>query len=177
MELLSKCPLEQAYQLVHGLLDGICGRVQPQFDDYSKIWSLEDWWLVTDAIKMVCRKEANSGFRSDTIRSSLTTLPVSYQDMILEVFVTREEDIRSALEDQTNAIAESSLTDFDWKVKLAIAGDKLASIQQPLVTVDLDIHSNDSRRITSVEMNKDELKKLITSLDAANKAMLQLKTH
>jgi len=176
MELLSKCPLDQAYQLVHGVLDGICGHAGAQYNDYSKIWSLEDWWLVTDAIKLCCRKAANNGLKIETIQSSHTTLPASYQDMIIEVLRIREDDVHCALEEQTNAIAESSLTDFDWKVKLAIAGDNLASIQQPLITLDLAVQTNDSRKISSVEMNKEELKKLITSLDAANKAVMQLKT-
>jgi len=50
-----------------------------------------------------------------------------------------------------------------------MASDKLASIKLPLVTMDLDLQTGDSSRLVSVEMNKEELKSLISSLDAANK--------
>ena len=56
-----------------------------------------------------------------------------------------------------------------WVQQIAVASDRLASIKQPLVTLDLDLETGNSSRLVSVEMNKDELKKLIASLDAANK--------
>jgi len=36
-------------QFIHKVLDGMCGRVPPSYTDYSKNWSLEEWWSVTDS--------------------------------------------------------------------------------------------------------------------------------
>jgi len=40
-------------QFLHKLLDGICGRVPPSYTDYSKTWSLEEWWKVMDSCRAV----------------------------------------------------------------------------------------------------------------------------
>ena len=65
-------------------------------------------------------------------------------------------------------------------VQLPMASDKLAAIHDPLLCVDFDIHSQHSGdldihsqhrgdRLVSVEMNKNDLETMITSLDLANK--------
>ena len=50
-----------------------------------------------------------------------------------------------------------------------MASDKLGAIQKPVLNLDLDISENGKRRMESIEMNKEELERLISSLEAANK--------
>ena len=52
-----------------------------------------------------------------------------------------------------------------------MSSDKLANLQQPLVTLDLDLGSPEvqDHHSVSVEMDGEELSQLITSLEAANK--------
>lgn len=50
-----------------------------------------------------------------------------------------------------------------------MSSDKLATVQEPLLVVDLDVRESDKKKAMSLEMNKLELGKLITSLEAANK--------
>ena len=56
-------------------------------------------------------------------------------------------------------------------LQLVVSSDKLASVQEPLLAVDLDIvgAGEDEGTFTSVEMNKADLQKMIASLEAANK--------
>ena len=56
-------------------------------------------------------------------------------------------------------------------MQLVVSSDKLASVQEPLLAVDLDIDGvgEDEGKSVSVEMNKDDLQKMIASLEAANK--------
>ena len=53
-----------------------------------------------------------------------------------------------------------------------MSSDKLSSIHEPLMCLDLDIGDQQSGSKVSVEMNKTDLHKLITSLEAANKVWI-----
>jgi hypothetical protein len=50
-----------------------------------------------------------------------------------------------------------------------MSSDKLSSIQQPVVSMDFDLCEGAETRRENVELSKDELEKLISSLEAANK--------
>lgn len=57
---------------------------------------------------------------------------------------------------------------FHFK-QLALSSDKIASLQMPLLNLYLDVKENGEVKPYSVEMSKEELQKLINSLEAANK--------
>lgn len=50
-----------------------------------------------------------------------------------------------------------------------MATDKLSNMREPVISLDLDIKEKTGMKHVLVELNKDELKELITSLEAANK--------
>jgi hypothetical protein len=50
-----------------------------------------------------------------------------------------------------------------------MSSDKLSSIQEPIFNLDLDIQRDNESKITSVELDKQDLMKMITTLEAANK--------
>lgn len=52
---------------------------------------------------------------------------------------------------------------------MVLASDKIAGIRKTVVSMDLDIQQGNTVRPVTVEMTKEELKNLITSLEAANK--------
>ena len=54
-------------------------------------------------------------------------------------------------------------------LQMTMSSDKLASIREPTVTVNFDVDENGQERHISVELTNDELKNLISSLEAANK--------
>ena len=59
-------------------------------------------------------------------------------------------------------------------MQLIMSSDKLGSIQQPVVSVDLDLCEGGETRRENVELSKDELEQLITSLEAANKVHVHM---
>jgi len=50
-----------------------------------------------------------------------------------------------------------------------MSSSQLSSIQKPIVSLDFDITENGQRRKCDIELSKDELAELVTSLEAANK--------
>jgi len=58
---------------------------------------------------------------------------------------------------------------------LALSSDKISFLQTPLLNLNLDVQENGIVKPVSIEMNREELQTLISSLEAANKVVLQLK--
>ncbi|CAK8697275.1 unnamed protein product [Clavelina lepadiformis] len=78
--------------------------------------------------------------------------------------------------DDSQHIISGHLKDFDWQLNLALSSDKLASLNQPLVNVDFDLQTKSTQTsLHSVEMDGDELDKLVAALEQANKALQQAK--
>ena len=50
-----------------------------------------------------------------------------------------------------------------------MSSDKLGSIQRPVLSLDLELREDGRGREEGVELSKEELAKLISSLEAANK--------
>ena len=50
-----------------------------------------------------------------------------------------------------------------------MSSDKLGSIHQPVLSLDLDVSEDGERRRENLELSKEELAKMIGSLEAANK--------
>ena len=51
-----------------------------------------------------------------------------------------------------------------------MSSDKIATVQEPVVSLDLDVQTNSGARNTvAVELSRDDLNNLIASLEAANK--------
>ena len=85
-------------------------------------------------------------------------------------------ELRVSGVERTTLISKAYLKDFDWNVKLLMSSDKLASIREPLASIDLDLITENGPKTFSLELDKSELKALIESLEAANKHVLQLRT-
>lgn len=56
-------------------------------------------------------------------------------------------------------------------LQLALSSDKLSALNAPLVNLSLDLKDNGTQRSTNIEMNKEELQRLISALEAANKVL------
>lgn len=50
-----------------------------------------------------------------------------------------------------------------------MSSDKLGAIQKPVLNLDLNILENGQKRMESIELNQQELERVISSLEAANK--------
>ncbi|CDQ56103.1 unnamed protein product [Oncorhynchus mykiss] len=109
------------------------------------------------------------------VLASLADVGSGYGEAVLTVLRARREEIRQALVERTNNVSSSTLQDFDWQIKLALSSDKISFLHTPLLNLRLDVKENGALKPLSVEMNREELQTLISSLEAANKVVLQLK--
>ncbi|XP_038055732.1 COMM domain-containing protein 8-like [Patiria miniata] len=176
LKLLEKCPSEKLDSLLHEVIDGICGHCRPRLQDYSRVWTGEVWFQVLDACQTWIKNAVKNGLTKDGMEKDLENLPAEIQRRLVECVTVRRGDIRASLLADTAAISQAHLKDFDWKLKLALSSDKIASVQEPLLNVDFNVQEGDHNKTVSLEMDRQELNKLIASLETANKAVLQMKT-
>lgn len=157
------------------ICDSICGRSSAQHTNYSDIWDLTEWWEVTDNVKTLLRITARDNWTNEQTSEFLTDMPENYKKMVIDVITLRGPEIKQSLISSSCAISDSHLKDFDWKLKMTLSSDKLSNIKQPLATLDLHLQKNKKREVHSTEMSRQELDKLITSLEGANKAVQQMR--
>ncbi|XP_028404022.1 COMM domain-containing protein 8-like [Dendronephthya gigantea] len=177
IKLIEKCPKDSIPKVIHGFLDEICGQNILRFQDFTKIWSIEEWKQLKASWTSCLRSLAKDNITVENIEKQLDQISISkdIQKVVSECLKPRKEEIRVALIEETCNLSQATLKDFDWKLKLIMATDKLSNMREPVVSLDLDIKEKAGMKHVLVELSKDELKELIASLEAANKVVMQLK--
>ncbi|XP_055290920.1 COMM domain-containing protein 8 [Moschus berezovskii] len=172
---LQKLPVERGLQLLHKIIDGICGRTYPLYQDYHSVWDSAEWMHVLEDITTFFKAVVGKNLSDEEISQQLNQLNSSHQEAIMKCLKSRKYEIKKTLLEEIVDISSAQLQDFDWQIKLALSSDKIASLQMPLLNLHLDVKENGEVKPYSVEMSKEELQNLIDSLEAANKVVLQLK--
>ncbi|XP_004645719.1 COMM domain-containing protein 8 [Octodon degus] len=172
---LQKLPLERGAQLLHKIIDGICGRAYPLYQDYDSVWDSAEWVHVLEDVTKFFKAVVGKNSSDEETLQQLNQLSSSHQEHIMKCLKSRKDEIKQVLLGEIVNISSAQLQDFDWQLKLALSSDKIATLQMPLVSLHLDVKENGEVKPYSVEMNKEELQNLINSLEAANKVVLQLK--
>ncbi|XP_006004704.1 COMM domain-containing protein 8 [Latimeria chalumnae] len=175
LQLLEKLPATECPKFLHKVIDGVCGRASPRFQDYGSIWSLAEWLDVVEACAVFFRFAVGQQLSDTEVLQKMSALSPDHHEAMMKCLKGRKEEIRQALVEKTNEVSSAQLQDFDWQLKLALSSDKISSLQAPLLNLDLDVQENGKLKPVSIEMNKEELQNLINSLEAANKVVLQLK--
>nr|XP_058952180.1 COMM domain-containing protein 8-like [Pocillopora verrucosa] len=177
LELLGKCSKEEAEKITHELLESICTGKSLRYQNYGKIWTTEEWKLLQQNGKETLKGFTSRGMDKEQISKELDrfSLTSEVKQAILDCVWPRQEEVRQMLVLNAASISNSYLKDFDWKVKMTMSSDKLASVKEPTVTLDFDVNESGKDRNVSVELSKEELDNLISSLDAANKVVMQLR--
>ncbi|XP_067099203.1 COMM domain-containing protein 8 [Osmerus mordax] len=175
LNLLVKLPPESCPKLLHRVVDGVCGREPPQMADYGDTWSLDQWLQLLDSLSSLFRLAVGKKISNEEVTALLAGMENGYREAVMMVLRARQEEIHQALVERTNSVSSATLQDFDWKMKLALSSDKISSLQTPLLDLHLGVQQNGTRKPVYIEMNREELQMLISSLDAANKVVLQLK--
>uniref|UniRef100_A0A3Q4BS19 COMM domain-containing protein n=1 Tax=Mola mola TaxID=94237 RepID=A0A3Q4BS19_MOLML len=163
--------------LCHRVVDGLCGREPPSRGDYGTTWTLEEWLeLLNSLIALFCLAVGNNS-SDEEVLTGLAGVGSSHAEALLTVLRARRDEIHRALLDRTNSISSATLQDFDWQLKLALSSDRISSLHTPLLSLSLDVRENAADRSVTMEMNREELKMLITSLESANKVDKYLKIY
>ncbi|XP_042543031.1 COMM domain-containing protein 8-like [Dipodomys spectabilis] len=172
---LQKLPQEWGLQFLHKIIDGICGQAYPLYQDYHSIWNSAEWTLVLEDVTKFFKVVVGKSLSDEEVLQQLNPLNSFHQEAIMKCLRSRKDEIKQALLGEIVDISSAHLQDFDWQLKLALSSDKIATLQMPLLSLHLDVKENGEVKPYSVEMSKEELQNLITSLEAANKVVLQLK--
>ncbi|XP_008578396.1 PREDICTED: COMM domain-containing protein 8 [Galeopterus variegatus] len=172
---LQNLPAEQGPQFLHKIIDGICGRAYPLYQDYHSVWDSTEWMHILEDITKFFKAVVGKNLSDEEIFQQLNQLNSFHQEAIMKCLKSRKDEIKQALLGEIVDISSAQLQDFDWQLKLALSSDKIATLQMPLLNLHLDIKENGEVKPYSVEMSKEELQSLINSLEAANKVVLQLK--
>ncbi|XP_061651706.1 COMM domain-containing protein 8 [Phyllopteryx taeniolatus] len=175
VEQLNSLPVTECLKLCHRVVDGLCGREPPRRGDYNATWSLGEWLKLINTLATVFRLSVGNNSSDEEVLVGLSELSSSHSEAVLNVLKARREEICHALLARTNTISSTILQDFDWQLKLALSSDKISSLQTPLLSLSLDIRENGALKPVTMEVNREELNTLISSLEAANKVLLQLK--
>ncbi|KAG1668790.1 COMM domain-containing protein 8 [Nymphon striatum] len=156
--------------LFYEVVDYICRNHHPKYLDYKKLFSLEEWWDVTDALTYILKECAKNNYNcKDEINKCVSNVNEEALNILIEVLSVKKQDIHSALVSNSCNISDSNLKDFDWRMKFSLASDKFSRIREPLLNLDLFIDRNGAEQTLSLEMSKEEVKQLISSLEMANK--------
>ncbi|XP_016062377.1 PREDICTED: COMM domain-containing protein 8 isoform X1 [Miniopterus natalensis] len=172
---LQKLPAERGPQLLHKIIDGICGRTYPLHQDYQNVWDSTEWMHVLEDITKFFKAIVGKNLSDEEISQQLNQLNSSHQEAIMKCLKSRKDEIKQALLNEVVDISSAQLQDFDWQLKLALSSDKIATLQTPLLNLHLDVKENGEVKPYSIEMSKEELQNLINSLEAANKVIRQFK--
>ncbi|MEQ2201882.1 hypothetical protein XENOCAPTIV_019860, partial [Xenoophorus captivus] len=155
------------------VVDGLCGREPPCRSDYSATWSLEEWLQLLDFLTGLFSLAVGSNVPDEEVLAKLSDVDHSHAEAVRSVLRARQEEIRRALLTRTNSISSAILQDFDWQLKLALSSDKISTLNTPLLSLGLDVRENGALRPITMELNREELSTLVSSLEAANKVRPQ----
>lgn len=176
LSLFNKCAVKVASQFLHRIIDGVCGRGNAQYPAFSEQWSLDEWWEVVDASTEIFREAARQNWKKDKFGEAVDMLDGPHKQFVIDAYFARQDEIRNHLSKLACSLSNAQLRDFDWQMKLVMSSDKLASVNEPLLNLDLGLIGENGSEHISVELKKADLQRLITSMEAANKALLQVKT-
>nr|ADO29102.1 comm domain-containing protein 8 [Ictalurus punctatus] len=177
LKLLDKISPTECPKLLHRVVDGLCGRSHPKHIEYAVTWSLLEWGELISSLNYFFRVAVGRKCSDQEVQELLGDLESVHAEAVQQCVNARQEEIRQALVDRTNRICSTQLDDFNWQLKLALSSDKLSSLNTPLLNLCLDLTENGIQRAVNIEMSKEELNTLITSLEAANKVVLQMKMN
>jgi len=95
--------------------------------------------------------------------------------MCVEAVLARWTDTRKALVNKSSSVSTSQLLDFDWKLHLVSSSDKISTVQEPVLLVNLSLENNGKKEEVLVELSKEDLDSLLESFSNVNEAIQQLK--
>lgn len=173
--LLQKVEYKNCSALLHRFVDGICQRTKPLYSEFSTNLSLQEWWQLSTTYIDIFKNSVRESWAKDKLLDELAGLNDEYKSVVLDVVTSRHNDIRGQLLLDVHSLSEAFMSDMDWKMKLLTSSDKVCTIHEMLLSLDLQIKTDSGQETVSLELDCTQLDKLIASLDAANKILIQLK--
>lgn len=167
LNLLGEERIDILRELLHACADEICGHPGPSYREFMTRmdWSKEEYEGVYGLIKTLLRNPACLYLIEEKMPSEYYDFPESIRKDILTCLKVRQKELTRALLTEHSKEKLETLVDFDWRLKLVMGTSKLASLREPLFQLDFIAEHTNVRRVIGVEMNKDELDMLITTME------------
>eukprot|EP01121_Diplochlamys_sp_Union-15-3_P007976 TRINITY_DN2077_c0_g1_i1.p1 TRINITY_DN2077_c0_g1~~TRINITY_DN2077_c0_g1_i1.p1 ORF type:complete len:207 (+),score=37.97 TRINITY_DN2077_c0_g1_i1:68-688(+) len=132
---------------------------------------------IAEAFKLFFKQSLSLKLTKEQMAKDLQTagVPEDFIKLILDVFTARKEDIRRELTNDTAKVSGAYLLDFDWKLHMSLASDRIAFQREPLLIVSLSVVDEGSTTPKTIvfELNKNELDSFISELDAINEEAIK----
>lgn len=58
-----------SFQFLHKIVDGICGRAYPRYQDYSSVWSLSEWMEVLEGTMTYFKTAVGKNMSDEEVRA------------------------------------------------------------------------------------------------------------
>lgn len=165
-------------KFIHGVIDSICEKQGTRFDQYAKKLTLPEYSRLKSSVVEIVKRVSREGMDKKKLSETVSKLDIQQEIglVITECIWVRRDEIRGQLVRDASSLSHCNLVDYDWKTKMVLASDKLGSMQEPLLSLDLHLNEAGEKKTENIELSRDELTQLIASLEAANKVVLQLRT-
>eukprot|EP01114_Cavostelium_apophysatum_P021977 TRINITY_DN7816_c0_g1_i2.p1 TRINITY_DN7816_c0_g1~~TRINITY_DN7816_c0_g1_i2.p1 ORF type:complete len:190 (+),score=29.21 TRINITY_DN7816_c0_g1_i2:22-570(+) len=169
-------------EFLHILADDLCGRKglasYPAFEEHDGKPFAEAYKTLLKKLVGRSTQTTKEGILED-LKSINNTIPEKYRESIVECVSSRREDILPALINSSSHISQAHLQDFDWKLQLIVSSDKISTISEPVLL--LDVHINESsaqpKKQILLELPKEDLDSLIEKLELINQNVQELKVY
>eukprot|EP01126_Amoeba_proteus_P013293 TRINITY_DN1561_c0_g2_i2.p1 TRINITY_DN1561_c0_g2~~TRINITY_DN1561_c0_g2_i2.p1 ORF type:complete len:202 (+),score=39.83 TRINITY_DN1561_c0_g2_i2:177-782(+) len=138
----------------------------------------EDLQTLFEAFKIFTTNFVNFNLSKEQLLADLTTLGCGEEDrrFVASAIFSRKEEIRQKFANNSIKFNKNYLMDFDWKIHVTFASDSVTQCREPLLLVTLKLANFDGdQKNLVVELTRDELDKLIETLEHVNEEVVKLK--
>ncbi|XP_041360223.1 uncharacterized protein LOC121376425 [Gigantopelta aegis] len=121
---LNKCTSSEISDLAHHVAHHICRGNPLDYSLYSKLWTLEEWWNVTDFLQSLFKTTTKHSWTKEQVFKvfeDLGSIPDSTKTTLYGVISVHKDAFHRHFLDETTAISHNVLTDFDWQLKLVMS--------------------------------------------------------
>eukprot|EP01132_Coremiostelium_polycephalum_P000525 gene525-663_t len=159
---------------IHNIIDQICGKIV-SFHHFSKLQSIEQ---LIDVYTLFVKNVVGRELKKENIIEDLKTANVNeqYITSISDCIISRFQDIKKELTDKLSKISSSSLSDFDWKMNVILASDRINVVQENVLLLNLTIDNHTQKKEqVMLELTKKELDQLLETFDNINQVVQSYK--
>ena len=168
---------DKVEELLHSVVDNILHReVKQVTSSLSSIITQR----VSTALKALILSCVSRNLDEESIQKVLQLCAIpTLSDTFINMIKARNDEIRTALVEDTASIFPYALSDVNWSARLTVASSKATNINRPTVILELRLIANDplldqKEYWVKLELSKAELASLIQTLEKPVEVMKQL---
>eukprot|EP01112_Ceratiomyxa_fruticulosa_P023503 TRINITY_DN9002_c0_g1_i1.p1 TRINITY_DN9002_c0_g1~~TRINITY_DN9002_c0_g1_i1.p1 ORF type:complete len:196 (-),score=46.00 TRINITY_DN9002_c0_g1_i1:96-683(-) len=163
-------------EFAHLVIDELCGLKAFPIAQYGDL----DVKSLVNSYRAFYKQVVNNDLKKEQILSELKNGGVAEDKSIVlcDAIISRWGDVRKEAINNSSAIGNTHLVDFDWKIHLVLSSDKIANVQQSKLLLNLYVTEPldpTKREEVLVELTKEELDQLLVTFGKINQTIQDLK--